>query len=523
MMKKQFGMFLALLLMVTVVVSACSSGNNNGSNTSDSSNNGKNSSTSNAPATNKGDADAKADKGPPAKLSMIVQSHAAWPLKPDWLVYEMLEEYANVELEVSGYQGNWWEAIPLIIASGDLPDMMWMSGPDIIHENGENGALVNLLDHMDKMPNLKAWIDKHPDETNSLLSHDGKLYMHPASGAYGDWDGLWLHREDIFKKHNIASPTTYDEFYDVLVKLKEQYPDSYPLYIPDWGAMNEIALSFGTANDYYYNEQAGEWRYGAIEDNYKQGVQFLADAYRDKLIPQEFGNLDSNKRNELVTTDRTFILFGYINNIDSYNNLAREANPDFKMAHFAPPGGAGHKGVHGNKFIFQQGLTVTTTSKNKDAAFAFIDSLFTEQAREMVSWGKEGVTFEKVDGKNRYLPVVKDTAVRSIDFGLRTAGVNAWFDNDANIALFNDETKASYAEASKHIGPAAKTVVFTKDERESIAIKRDAIGQYTAENISKFIVGQKPMSEWDAYVKGLKDLGVEDVLAVYEKAYARSK
>jgi putative aldouronate transport system substrate-binding protein len=500
MRKQLFKVFIFILLLS--LVAACTSNNNNNPDKS--------------PA-------AGETKAPPAKLSMVVQSHAAWPLKQDWLVYEMLEKYANVDLDVSGYQGNWWEAIPLIIASGDLPDMMWMSGPDIIHENGESGALVNLLDHMDQMPNLKTWIADHPEETNSLLSHDGKLYMHPAHGAYGDYDGLWLYREDIFKKNNLPVPATYDEFYETLLKLKKLYPDSYPLYIPDWGALNEIAMSFGTGNEFYYNEKDKAWRYGPSEDNYRQALQFLANAYRDKLIPQEFGNMDSNKRNQLVTTDRSFVLYGYINQIDTFNNLAKPSNPEFSITQFTPPGGAGHKGVHGKKFIFQQGLTVTTTSKNKAAAFRFIDSLFTKEARELVSWGKEGVTFEKVNGKNRYLPVVSDTAVRSIQFGLRTAGVNAWFDNEANIALFNEATKAAYMEAAKHIGPAPKAAIFSKAERESISLKRDAISKYVAENVSKFIIGQRPMSEWDTYVKGLTALGMNDVLKVYEQAYARSQ
>ena len=513
-MLKRMSMIVAFILILSLIA-ACSSNGNKPTPTS---------TPASTPAGTTSTPDNGGDtKPPPAKLSMMVQSHAAWPLKEDWLIYDLMEEYANVELDVSGYQGNWWEAIPLIIASGDLPDMMWMSGPDIIHENGGNGALVNLLDHLDQMPNLKAFIEAHPDETNHLLSHDGKLFMHPAHGAFGDWDGLWLHREDIFKKHDIAYPTNYDELYQVLLQLKELYPDSYPLYIADWGAMNQIALSFGTSNTTYFDEATQKWRYGPSDDNYRQALQFLADAYQAKLIPQEFGNLDSNKRNEYITTDKTFILYGYINNIDTYNNLARTANPDFKMAHFTPPGGAGHKGVHGTKYIFQQGLTVTSTSKNKEAAFAFIDSFFTEEAREIVSWGKEGVTFEKVNGKNQYLPVVKDTATRSVEFGIRTAGFNAWFDNDANIALFNEETKASYDAASNYIAPAEKVAVLTKEERESVSIKREAIDKYTSENVSKFIVGQRSLSEWDAYVNGLQALGLNDVLQIFDQAYARSK
>lgn len=171
-MRRGLSMAIALILM-TALVAACSSGNNTAS------------PTDSAPASSSTASESPSESAsqPPTKLTMMVQSHASWPVNKDWLVYRELGNLANVELDVSGYQGDWWEAIPLIVASGDMPDLMWMSGPDIIHKYGSEGALVNLLDHMDKMPNLESWIAGHQEITNALLSTDGKLYMNPAQGA----------------------------------------------------------------------------------------------------------------------------------------------------------------------------------------------------------------------------------------------------------------------------------------------------------------------------------------------------
>ncbi|WP_127588318.1 extracellular solute-binding protein [Paenibacillus koleovorans] len=497
----------AALVLMTSMIAACSSGSGSTK---------ENASANPSPS-------AAATQGPPTDLSMIVQSHTAFPQKTDWIIYQELGKLTNTNLKPSAYQGNWWEAIPLVIASGNMPDLMWISGTDNLHKYGGEGAFVNLLDHMDKMPNMKAWIAKNQFEYKNLLSADGKLFMNPTKGGYGNYDGLWLHREDIFKKHNLAVPTTYDELYTTMVKLKELYPDSYPLYAPSWGIMNQIALSFGSANAFYINSKTNKWTYGPSEDSYRKGVEFLAKAYKEKLIPQEFGNVTNAKRDELITGDKTFIYFGYINQIDSFNNLARPKNANFKLSHFTPPGGAGAKGYHGFEFIQMEGLAVTTTSKNKDAAFRYLDTLFTDKAQEIVSWGKEGVTYEKPGGVKKYLPAVKDTNTRSIEFGLRTAGTYALFDNTANISLFNEETKASYEAAAKHIAPAIATVVLKKEERDSIQLKQDAIGKYVSEQISKFILGTQPMSDWDKYITGLNQLGLSDVLKVFETAYARSK
>ena len=37
-----------------------------------------------------------------------------------------------------------------------------------------------------------------------------------------------------------------------------------------------------------------------------------------------------------------------------------------------------------------------------------------------------------------------------------------------------------------------------------------------------FITGNKPLSEWDNYVKTLKDMGIEDVVAVKQAWYDRT-
>ena len=43
------------------------------------------------------------------------------------------------------------------------------------------------------------------------------------------------------------------------------------------------------------------------------------------------------------------------------------------------------------------------------------------------------------------------------------------------------------------------------------------------ENLAKFILGQKPLSEFDSFVDGLYDMGLNDILDVYTSAYGRIK
>ena len=51
---------------------------------------------------------------------------------------------------------------------------------------------------------------------------------------------------------------------------------------------------------------------------------------------------------------------------------------------------------------------------------------------------------------------------------------------------------------------------------------RDALNNYNDEQLSKFLLGQRPMSEWDAFQKELEDMHVDEVLAIYDSAYKRA-
>jgi putative aldouronate transport system substrate-binding protein len=61
------------------------------------------------------------------------------------------------------------------------------------------------------------------------------------------------------------------------------------------------------------------------------------------------------------------------------------------------------------------------------------------------------------------------------------------------------------------------------DENSEIAEITTPLKTYMSENLSKFILGQKPMEEWDAYTEGFKNLGYEKLVKMYNDKLAASK
>jgi len=96
--------------------------------------------------------------------------------------------------------------------SGNPPDAAQIKGPDI----GE-WAKVGMLDVLDKMLDTKPWHEFLPQVVRNTITFNGHYMAVPVNVHRVNW--LWLNKK-IFKKLNLAVPTTWDEFFIVADKIK---------------------------------------------------------------------------------------------------------------------------------------------------------------------------------------------------------------------------------------------------------------------------------------------------------------
>ena len=71
------------------------------------------------------------------------------------------------------------------------------------------------------------------------------------------------------------------------------------------------------------------------------------------------------------------------------------------------------------------------------------------------------------------------------------------------------------------VKPADPVLTFTNDESDRIKQLKTVIDTVAAEATVKFVLGQKPISEWDAYVAQIKNMGVDELIQIHQTAYAR--
>lgn len=456
-------------------------------------------------------------------VNLVTFEYADSPFNKEWRVWDYIEEATGVQVNPSSAAANNpTEAYNAMVASRDLPDIMYMNSYAMANRYGEQGALQNFLDHLDRMPNFQQWMAKYKELSNNTLSADGKMYILPNEGNTSGSFILWMYREDIFAQHNIAAPKSFDDVYAVSKQLKALYPDSYPLsFRYGLGGLDSyFSLNFNTRGSVYYNYASEEWRYGPADDNYKSMVEFFKRMYDEKLIPPDWLTVDTNIWQQHISTSQSFLTMDYLGRINLFNEPMQRENPEFKLNWLPPLVGVDGVPTHYINPVLQHGYGLTTDAENQDAALKLLDWMYSEEGRQLLSWGKLGTDYTERDGvKKLNYKNVPDLRVNS---GLNTLGTYLWTDPEAVLSMAVEDEKNTFLALQQYLEKVQPIPPLNPEEIEFVSVQGEAIKKAKEENIARFILGTRPLDEWDQYVGELKELGLDQFVAIYKTAHERA-
>ena len=96
------------------------------------------------------------------------------------------------------------------------------------------------------MPNYMNYISKVKNGMKRVTDADGKMFTFKETSTprFPEDRGMLIqntsaYRYDVFKANNIKIPETLDEFYEAAKKLKELYPDKYPV-ATKWNSLRSL-------------------------------------------------------------------------------------------------------------------------------------------------------------------------------------------------------------------------------------------------------------------------------------------
>lgn len=464
------------------------------------------------------------DVQPYTEISLLIKSHPSYPFEKDWWIWKKLTERTNIKFNITAVENtNYMETMDIVLASGNMPDIVAVEEVETANKFGLQGILLDFRKYLDRMSSFKTWIQNYPDYYKRDIAADGGVYLLPTEGMGETERKAWLFRQDILAENKLKVPESYAELYQVLKRLKEIYPSSYPLTLR-LGLTNfeYITPQWNARSGYYYDGTSQKWSYGQIENNYRDMVLYFKKLYQESLIPPDFPTLNTKQWENEVASGNVFFTVDYINRIDFFNTALGKENPGFKLCFMAPP-----KGDNGGSHQFgysprlSQTFVVSNRSKNVDAVLRFIDYLYSEEGRDLVSWGVKDETYVIENGERKFIDVNEMAELRS-KYGISTVGTYLWYDYNSHISLFSDQLKNAISKSRDYDIEPSIAPPFTNDEYDHIInAYEEKIDKYAEQQITKFIMGIRDIEEWDKYIKEIRSMGLDLMLETYDTAYRR--
>ncbi len=529
-MKKKMIFALSLLLVATLVFSACSKGDGNKPSEQASSSSEASASKASEPAEET------------IKIKAYMSSFGDDPKNTELykLWKEKMEAYIGKKLDIEWIYVNsddYPEKIKLTLASGDTPDIMsGVKDAEVMFQFGNQGSLLDIAPYLDEYaPNYKSYLESTKFSDKSMYTPEGKMFFF-GDGFQNDtgFSGSAypaLYRFDIFQKHNIKVPENWDEFYDAAVKLKELYPNSYPVNAQEWPKFwDATSLSNHTNSDIYWNGE--KYVYGPMEESYKEGLMFIRKLYDEKLLDPEFLSQSQDQLQAKVTTGKSFMIplawggwwekYSVPDQGVSWGAAVNPKNEKYGDQWVLGPA------LLGKTIFANYGIMVSKKTKYPELIVKMLDYQYSPEIVELIHWGVEGKTYQVVDGKKEFINKNGDWKELS-DFGMGEPWTRQGFvyapqnySSDyikyKNVQFFGkgqfgemrpQEGMGKFTNPETAIAPyeQAPVIRLSKEDEAKKAQIMTAVKTYMDENIYKFLLGERDFGEWDAFAKELSNIG----------------
>lgn len=452
-----------------------------------------------------------------------------------------LEEDTGIAVDyVHPPAGQASEKFNLMIASGELPDIIQYNLSKT-NEGAEtlvkNGYIYPLTEDFIKsyMPNYWKCLQEDEELRKSAKLNDGTYY---AVSHWREADNMTVFagamiRQDWLDELNLPMPKTIDDWYVTLKAFKEKKGAVAPFSTTSTGAFANGLFSgaYGTTLNFYQKD--GKITHGVLDKSFKDFVVTMKQWYDEGLIDADFASANNEQVNTKMLTGKSGATFGMIGS-GMGTLLAAAPDASYKLTAAPYPSmKAGEKSEfgHKNSRYYEPCYMISGTSKNKELAARFLDYGYSEAGDMLYNFGKEGVSYDLIDG----YPTFNDLIYKNKDGLSPTQALSMYthctYQGPSEFDERFFKQQYMYQEQKDAIDVWADTNAkdhiivdynaTTAEEQSEISKYLTDIDIHISENVTKFIMGIRPMSEYDEFIKELKGLNIEKVIQLKQAAYDR--
>lgn len=456
--------------------------------------------------------------------------------------FQKYEEMTNIHIE--------WTMVPtsamqekknLSLATGDFPDayfgMKLTASDESIY--GSQGVLLPIEVYLDGgyMPNLKKLTEKYPAIRAEITSPDSHIYALPEINfRLRDmvWGRLFINKKWVDALGD-KMPTNTDELYALLKRFKTEDPNGNgkPDEIPLNSLLDYGSWGLSKSEGRYTDIVDGKLRFIAIDPMFKSYLEYHAKLYAEGLLDQE---VFSQKKPEITAKGTQGLIGSSIWTApDIY--VGTELWRDYELVNPPLKGPEGHQIVNaaGADGVRNVKGTFAITSKNKypEATARWVDWLYSVDGDRLFLSGIEGKHYEN-NSDGTWTLLVPEGMTRQQFMGTYTftqGGSNFpriftaddWGlkEKTSDVGSVANNAAAAYKDyVPKEILP---NLNYTEEEQKRLNALQADIITYVTQMEAKFIMNAEPFSNWDNYVNTIKNMGVDELMEIHQKAYDRYK
>ncbi|MDF2936808.1 MAG: transporter substrate-binding protein [Paenibacillaceae bacterium] len=437
------------------------------------------------------------------------------------------------------------EALNMLLASGDLPDMIeysWSTFPGGGEKAIADGYILKLNDAIEKYaPNFKKYLQEHPDVDKQIKTDDGSYYVFPflrGEGTSMTYQGPII-RKDWLDELGLPVPSTMDEWYTTLKAFKEKKGAAAPLTFLGtpttlFGLEGGAFIgAFGVIKNFYQSN--GAVKYGPLEPGYKEFLATFRKWYEEGLIDKNIATIDTKTMDSNMTSERSGAsVWNSGSGISKWQPILKQKNEKAQLAGAPYPVlNKGDKPMFGQKdfaYVNTGAVAISAKSKNVEAAVRLLDYGYGEEGHMLFNFGVEGTTYTL---ENNY-PKLTDFVMNNPDklapaqaiAQYARSSYNGPFVTDKRygeqITSMQEQKDAQIAweqtDTEKYILPPIS--MSPAESAEYSAIMND-VNTLVDEMTLKIILGAVSLDSYDSYVTKLKSLKIDRAIELKKAALDR--
>lgn len=245
----------------------------------------------------------------------------------DNLYLKAIKDRLNVDIKYSWFTdaATYEQKVNLVIASGDIPDVMYIGNQNQLNQLVEADMIEDLTQAYEETvsPYIKELYDSYGDRKFETAMFDNKLMAITDTNIGYQYGLLWV-RKDWMDKVGAQTPKTLDD----VINLAQTFIDKDPggngkgktvgitcntVVAGSYNNLNVLDPIFSIYKSYprqWIRDISGNYIYGTIATETKRALAKVAEMYKDGIIDKEFAVRAAADVNTLLVSGTCGMMVG---------------------------------------------------------------------------------------------------------------------------------------------------------------------------------------------------------------------